>query len=157
MNNMHVKYLHDIEKPLLPAIGDVRIIANLDFSKKNPNGQIRIAHCIDVSEHHAIYEILGEKENAIAIPFEIIQNWGFESIDSAIKWILNTFLQSIIDGSKNNISEYSSSTLSISDSISDYYSKLENLVSLSRQLLKEAEKTKNIYLKFLEKTNKEEK
>lgn len=150
---MQIKYLHEENKPILPAVGDIRILPVLQYNHdpsietpKVPTGKIRVACCRKLLEHHAVYEFLGENVPLSAIPFELVENYGYTSIDEAIKWILNSFMSDIIENSKKQ-------KYSFTDNVSEYYLKLENLVKLSRQVLKEAEKAKKIYQNFLEKEN----
>lgn len=147
---MQIKYLHELQKPMLPAVGDIRVFAELTLKKdsiqenERPVGKIRIVRCVQILEHHAIYEFIGDKNHsAISIPFELIQDWGFQSIDSAITSMLNAYMKTIIDLSSHE-------TSSGMFAVSSYYKKMENLMILSRQLLKEADDAKKTYQKFLE-------
>ena len=150
---MQIKYLHEESKPILPAVGDIRILPVLQYnhdpsveSPKTPTGKIRVARCCKLLEHHAVYEFLGENAPAKAVPFEIVEDYGYTTIDAAIKWILNSYMVDIIESSK-------SKTYSFSGDISEYYTKLEQLVKLSRQVLKEADKAKKIYEKTITEGN----
>ena len=133
---MDIKYPHEDINPILPAVGDIKIFSKLKNIEKIPNAKIEIGKCIELLEHSAIYEIIG-KNYAISIPFEIIEKYGLSSIDEAIKTILNEYIDYVKDENKN---EYSSEKTTISD----YYNRLKNLMLLSRQVLKEADKAKKI-------------
>ena len=147
---MQIQYLHEKSKPILPAVGDIRVLPVLQYNHdpsaeapKVPTGKIRIARCCKLLEHHAVYEFLGEdKEKAEAVPFELIEKYGYLTIDDGIKWILNSFMSDIIESSKTESRSFLGNT-------SEYYLKLEHLVKLSRQVLKEAEKAKSVYEKTL--------
>lgn len=146
---MQLRYLHQETKPILPAIGDIRFLPTLQYQHdpkieqpKTPKCQIDVAKCVEVLDHHVVYEVLG-KDFQKAIPFEIVETFGYLSIDDCIRWILNSFMQDVISRhSKNSESMFSSSS-----DISDYYIELKDLVLLSRQVLKEAEKAKSLYAK----------
>lgn len=151
---MQIQFLHEINKPIIPAIGDIRILPSLEYEcnksnkkQKTPIGKIKVARCCKVLEHHVVYEIIGENCPAKAIPLELAESWGVINIDEAIKWILNSFMEGIIkESTKNTLESYS-----FVGNISEYYLNIENLVRLSRQVLKEADKAKNIYQRFIEK------
>ena len=130
--------------PILPGIGDIRIISKLIPTKttsKNdalmmPTPVIDIGKCIELQAHAAVYEIL-DKNYSIVIPFELIEKYGHSSIDEAVKNLLNEYMMSIVASDEG---KYLSNRISIAD----YYEKLKNLMLLSRQVLKEAEKAKKI-------------
>ena len=150
---MQIRYLHEDSKPILPAVGDIRILPTLQYTHdptiedpKVPIGKIQVVRCCKLLEHHAVYEFLGENDLQKAIPFELVETFGYLTIDEAIKWILNAFMADIIEESK-------SKSYSFSGNISEYYLKLENLVKLSRQVLKEADKAKKIYEKTITEGN----
>ena len=124
-------------KPILPALGDIRVVPFLLYKsfqngkEEVPIGKISIVKCVELQKHHAVYEYVGE-DRAEAIPFEMIETWGLLSIDAAVKWILNSFMQDIV-----LISEKDQTS-----DISKYFNMLKDLVMLSRSVLKEAEKAK---------------
>ena len=133
-----IKFLHDELNPIVPGIGDIRIVPELncssyDDSSKKPSCSIRVAQCVSILEHHVVYEFLNDKSKK-AIPLEIINSWGMSEIDEAVKWILNSYMQFILDLSDKR--KYSSNGLS------EYFSAIQNLVLLSRSALKEANKAK---------------
>lgn len=144
---MQLKYLHQETNPILPAVEDIRFIPTLEYKhdcqverSKTPKCQIDVAKCVEVLEHHIVYEFLG-KDFRKAIPYELADKFGYLSIDDCIRWILNSFMQDIIDRHSKN----SSSMFSNNSEIQDYFSELKDLVLLSRQVLKEADKAKNLY------------
>ena len=144
---MQLKYLHQESQPLLPAIGDIRFVPSLETKDgKAPKCKIEVTKCVKILDHHVVYEILG-KDIQEAIPYELVNHFGFLSIDDCVKWILNSSMQKIIDAHSNN----SETMFSNSTEISEYYVKLKDLIMLSRQALKEADKAKNFYSKELEK------
>lgn len=151
---MEIRYLHETMQPLLPALGDIRVIPVLKYKTQQdgqierPYGKIYIVKCIEIKDHHAIYEYLGENK-AEAIPFEVIENWGMLNIDSAVKWILNSFMSDIISSTKKD----SVDALSVPSSVSDYFTKLKDLVVLSREVLKEAERARKILSTTINKGN----
>ena len=71
------------------------------------------------------------------------------NIDSAVKWILNSFMSDIISSTKKD----SVDALSVPSSVSDYFTKLKDLVVLSREVLKEAERARKILLTTINKGN----
>ena len=148
---MEIKYLHESMAPILPAIGDVRFLP--EYNLDEPCCSIKAIKCVKYLEHHVVFEDLKTKEN-IAVPYETVERYGLLSIDEAIKHILNSYMLNIIDSTKENLS-YDVFSIQNGDSqISKYYGKLKDLVLLSRQALKEAEKTKNLYEEELEKERK---
>lgn len=150
---MQLRYLHQDSNPILPAIGDVRFLATLEYSKdkvdekpKSPRCEISVAKCVEIAEHHVIYEILG-KNLKKAVPYEIVDSFGYLSIDDCIRHTLNSFIEDIVRRhSKDSVSMFSNNS-----DISEYYVDLKDLLLLSRQVLKEADKAKNLYVKEIEK------
>ena len=135
---MEIRYLHEITNSILPAVGDVRIVPQLLYKavqngqkEEVPVGKISVVKCIKMQDHHAIYEYIDENR-AEAIPYEMIETWGLLSIDAAVKWILNSFMKDIIAISEKNSS----------GDLSNYFTMMKDLVMLSRNVLKEAEKAK---------------
>lgn len=148
---MRIKYLHEDVNPIIPAIGDIRICYELTYSNSKfeavddvlvPKATISVARCVEIKEHHVVYELIGKKY-CLAIPFEMLDTFGVASIDAAIVNIVNQYMTEIISNSNNNSFDFVKKSI-----ISTYYSKLKNLVVLSRQVLKEAEKAKQILSKI---------
>lgn len=144
---------------MLPAIGDIRIFPTLNFNydptcekPKTPVCKLDVAKCVKHLEHHVVFENV-ESRQQIAIPFEMAVDYGYLSIDEAMKWILNSFMESIIKSSKENVSYNMFSSLKDDSQIGEYYEKLKDLVLLSRNVLKVAEKAKSLYQKELERKN----
>jgi len=154
-----IRYLHEDLSPILPAIGDIRILPTLNFNydptfekPKTPLCKFDVVKCVKHLEHHVVFENL-ENKRQTAVPFEMAANHGYLSIDEAMKWILNSYMESIIKFSKENISYNMFSSLKDNSQIAEYYEKLKDLVLLSRNVLKEAEKAKRLYQKELERKN----
>lgn len=144
---MQIVYEHQETKPILPALGDVRLIAELSYDSSSilkedriPKTKISVVKCVEILEHHVVYEFLEEKKR-LAIPFEKAEKWGFTNIDSAIRWIIDTYLNDVLKTKKNESIEM----FSVSNGIEEYFEKLQHLVILSKQTLKEAEKAKRIF------------
>lgn len=139
-----IRYLHESMKPLLPAVGDIRVLPTLKYSfatpgkNEKPVGKIHVVRCVEIKEHHAVYEYLDE-DRLEAIPFEMIDTWGMLNIDAAVKWILNAFMSDLIETSKKS---NSIDAMSISSEMSEYFNRLKDLVVLSREVLKEAERAR---------------
>lgn len=140
-------YLHEEMCPIVPGLGDVRICPTLDF--KNAKCSIEVAKCVSILDHHVIYQFSNGSEKAI--PLEIIEKWGMTNIDSAVKWIINTYMNILIKESYLDERKYCYSS---EEDISQYFEKIQKLMSLSRQALKEAEKAKRNLEKLLEKEGK---
>ena len=152
-----LSYLHETLQPLLPAVGDVRILPTLNLNydpscekSKTPVCKLDVVKCVKHLDHHAVFENV-ESKKQIAIPFEMAEKYGYLSIDEAMKWILNSFMETIIKQSKENVSYNLFSSLKDDSKISEYYEQIKDLVLLSRNVLKMAEKAKSIYQKELEK------
>lgn len=144
---------------MLPAIGDVRILPTLDLNydpscekPKTPICRLDVVKCVKHLEHHVVFENIESKQQ-IAVPYEMAVNYGYLSIDEAMKWILNSYMESIIKSSKENVSYNMFSSLKEDSQIGEYYEKIKDLVLLSRNVLKSAEKAKTLYQKELERKN----
>lgn len=146
---MQTKYLYEKTNPLLPSIGDIRIVSETKYDSKNiPSVKINVVKCVEIRNHHVVYEFLGTNYRE-AIPFELIESWGYLSIDSAVKNTLNAYMEKIINSTTCETSE----TFSVPSNLSDYFTGLKNLFVLSRQVLKEAEKARKIYSNTISKEN----
>lgn len=150
---MQIRYVHQNIKPLLPALGDLRIVSELRFKsdptieeEKPPEVKFHIARCIELSEHHVFYEFIGE-DFCEAVPYELVENYGYLSMDEAIKHTIDSYMRSAIDSKISPVS----SMFAVGKEISEYFVKLQNLVILSKQTLKEAEKAKRVYQQALNK------
>lgn len=154
-----IRYLHEDMSPILPAVGDIRILPILNFNydpnlekPKIPICKLKVVKCVEHLEHHVVFKDI-KTEEQIAIPLEMAVNYGYLSIDEAMKWILNSYMESIIAFSKEKTSYNVFSSFKDNSQISEYYERMKNLVLLSRNVLKEAEKAKNLYEKELERKN----
>lgn len=150
---MQLKYLHQETNPILPAVGDIRFLPTLQYchdpdieKPKTPKCWINVAKCVEVLDHHVVYEIL-EKDLKKAIPFELANSFGYLSIDDCIRWILNSAMSDIVKRHSKNSDEM----FDKNSDIQNYYTELKDLVLLSRQVLKEADRAKSIYSKEIEK------
>lgn len=137
-------YLHEEMYPIIPGLGDVKICPTLDVL--NAKCTIEVAKCVSLLDHHVVYQFSDGTEKVI--PLEVIDKWGMSNIDNAVKWILDSYMRIIIEEDCSNERKYCYS--SSDKDISQYFEKIQKLMSLSRQALKEAERAKRNLEKLLE-------
>lgn len=155
---MQIRYIHQKLKPLLPAIGDIRIVPELMFKNakneadRQPEAKFHVAKCVRLEDHHVFYEFVGE-DVCEAIPFEMAEKYGFLSMDLAIRWIIDSYMKYVMETEKQD----STNMFVVGNCISEYFTKLQFLVGLSKQTLKEAEETKNLFQKYISKNQQQKK
>jgi len=148
---IQLKYYHETISPILPAVGDIRLNYTYSPADKNRNNSkpklvFHILCCIRLDDHHAIYEYLNESDNGktkqIAIPLEMITNYGFNNTNSMIRCLMNRKLEETIKNSK----KFENSIVSSNEDLVEYSKDLEETINLYRLALKEASRINHMLL-----------
>lgn len=148
---IQLEYLYQLKTPLLPAIGDIRLMYTYTEAKEKnqkPKLVFHVLECIKVCEHSATYEFLEENQNGktrqIVVPFESIDNFGYSNTNNMIKDFINGLMLKMIKSS--NSSDFSTSFSPNNDFV-EYSKNLQDIFILYRLALKEANRVNAILLK----------